>query len=87
MFSAYLPVQNMNLGLTLKAEAIHLTHNVLEKHYHPYIITLFPNKCNLINIFIGSPSWNSQNHGQTIHPTEKFISMNLFKILRVVTWT
>ena len=40
LFSAYLPVQNMNLGLTLEAEAIHLTHNVLksflEKHYHPY---------------------------------------------------
>ena len=56
LFSAYLPVQNMNLGLTLKAEAIHLTHNVLksflEKYYQLYIIILFPNKRNLINIFL-----------------------------------
>ena len=28
-------------------------------------------------------SWNRQHHGQTIHPTEKLISMNLFKILCV----
>ena len=34
----------------------------------------------LINIFIGGPSWNRQHHGQTIHPTENLISMNLFKI-------
>ena len=34
----------------------------------------------LINIFTGSQSWNRQNHGQTIHPTEKL------KILCVVTW-
>ena len=26
----------------------------------------------LINIFTGSPCWNRQNHGQTIHPAEKF---------------
>ena len=25
-------------------------------------------------------SWNRQHHGQTIHPTKKLISMNLFKI-------
>ena len=31
-------------------------------------------------------SWNRQHHGQTIHPTEKLNSMNLFKILFVVTW-
>ena len=31
-------------------------------------------------------SWNRQQQGQTIHPTEKFNSMNLFKSLCVVTW-
>ena len=31
-------------------------------------------------------SWNRQHHGQTIYPTEKFTSMNLFKVLWVVTW-
>ena len=31
-------------------------------------------------------SWNRQHHSQTIHPTKKFTSMNLFKILWVVTW-
>ena len=30
--------------------------------------------------------WNRQHHGQTIHPTEKFISMDLFQILCVVIW-
>ena len=42
----------------------------------------------LINIFTGSQSWNRQHHGQAIHPspTEKLISMNLFKILCVVAW-
>ena len=39
----------------------------------------------LINIFTGSSFRNRQHHGQTIHPTEKLISMNLFKILCVVT--
>ena len=43
-------------------------------------------KVNIINIFTGCQSWNSQHHGQTIHPTEKLISMNLVKILCVVTW-
>ena len=38
-----------------------------------------PKKVHLINIFTGSQSWNIQHHGQTIHPTEKLISMNLFK--------
>ena len=37
----------------------------------------------LINIFTASPSWQ---HNQTIHLTEKLISMNLFKILCVGTW-
>ena len=37
---------------------------------------------NRINIPTGS---NRQNHGQTIHPKEHFISMNLFKILCVLT--
>ena len=31
-------------------------------------------------------SWNLQHHGQTIHPTEKFTLMNLYKIIGVVTW-
>ena len=31
-------------------------------------------------------SWNRQYQSQTIHTTEKFNSMNLFKILCVVTW-
>ena len=39
-----------------------------------------------VNIFTGGPSWNKQQHDQTIHSTEKLISMNLFKILCVVTW-
>ena len=39
---------------------------------------------NLINIFTGSPSWNSHDHDQTIHTNENFISMNLFKIICVV---
>ena len=40
----------------------------------------------LINIFTGSLGWNRQHHSQTIHPTEKLISMNLCIILWVVTW-
>ena len=36
-------------------------------------------ECNLINFFNGSPSWNRQHYGQTIHPTESFISLILFK--------
>ena len=31
-------------------------------------------------------SWNRQHYDQTIYPTEKFNSMNLFKILWVVAW-
>ena len=31
-------------------------------------------------------SWNRQHQGQTLNSTEKLISMNLFKILCVVTW-
>ena len=31
-------------------------------------------------------SWKRQHHGQTIYPTEKFTSMNLFKKFWVVTW-
>ena len=31
-------------------------------------------------------SWNWQHHGQTIDPSDKFTSINLFKILWVVTW-
>ena len=38
---------------------------------------------NLINNFTGGQSRNRQHHSQT---TEKLISMNLFKILCVVTW-
>ena len=40
----------------------------------------------LINSFTGVPGWNRQHHGQTIYPTEKFTSMNLFKIFWVVIW-
>ena len=39
---------------------------------------------NLINNFTGSQK--NQHHDQTIHPTKKLISMNLFKILWFVTW-
>ena len=31
-------------------------------------------------------SWNRQYHGKTIHSTEKFNSINLFKILCVEKW-
>ena len=31
-------------------------------------------------------SWNSQHHGQTIHPTENLVSMNLLQISCVITW-
>ena len=41
----------------------------------------------LINIFNGCFSRNRQHHGQTIHPTESFISITLFKLLCVLTWT
>ena len=40
----------------------------------------------IINIFTGSQSWNRRLHGQTIQPNRKLMSMNLFKILCVVTW-
>ena len=40
----------------------------------------------LVNIFTGSQSWNRQHYDQTIHPTEKLTSMNLFKIFCVVKW-
>ena len=30
--------------------------------------------------------WNIQHHGQTIHPIENLIPMNLFKIICVVIW-
>ena len=39
----------------------------------------------LINSFTGSPGCNRQYHSQTIHSTENFTSMNLFKILWVIT--
>ena len=39
-----------------------------------------------INTFTGSLCCKRQHHGQTIHPKEKLISMNLFKICCVVTW-
>ena len=34
----------------------------------------------------GTTGLNRRYHGQTIDPTGKMISMNLFKILCVVTW-
>ena len=45
------------------------------------------NKFEISSIFLlVVKSWNWQHHGQTIHPTENLISMNLFKILCVATW-
>ena len=44
----------------------------------PYLFAL-PNT-NLINIQQMSWQTDTLNHGQTIHPTEYFISLNLFKI-------
>ena len=49
-----------------------------------YLISL--SSLHLINILLVVESWNRQHHGQNIHPTEKLISVNLFKILCVVTW-
>ena len=40
----------------------------------------------LINKRHGIVSWKRQHHGQSIHPTEKFTSMNLYKILWIVKW-
>ena len=51
------------------------------KQIHPW-----RNLSHLINILLIVESWNRQHHGQNIHPTEKSISVNLFKILCVVTW-
>ena len=52
--------------------------------YRPACLAIL--SINLINIFTGSQSWNRRHHRQTIHPTEKLNSMNLFRILCVVTW-
>ena len=41
---------------------------------------------NPINIPNSSPSCNFHYHGETIHATEIFISMTLFKILGILTW-
>ena len=41
------------------------------------------NPCMKLNIPLGC---KKQHHGQTIHPTENLISMNLFKILCIVKW-
>jgi hypothetical protein len=43
-------------------------------------------KCVLCMNMSGSLCWNRQHDGQTIHPTKNLISMNLFKIICVVTW-
>ena len=40
----------------------------------------------LLIINYHSLGWNRKHHGQIIHPTNKFTSMNLFKILWVVKW-
>ena len=42
---------------------------------------------NLINIVDYCGIWNGLHHGQTIHCTENFISLILFKIPSIVTWT
>ena len=41
------------------------------QHYSKLHITY-----NLLNTFTGSPSWNRQHHGQTIHPTENEFVQN-----------
>ena len=40
----------------------------------------------LLIVLLVVKGWNRQHHSQTIHPTEKFTSMNLYKIIGVVTW-
>ena len=40
----------------------------------------------LLLVLLVVKGWNRQHHSQTIHPKEKFTSMNLSKILCVVTW-
>ena len=40
----------------------------------------------LINIFTHTWPWYCHHHGQTIHPTENFISINLIIILCFLTW-
>jgi hypothetical protein len=40
----------------------------------------------LLIFLLEVPVENRQHHGQSIHLTEKFTSMNVFKIIFVVTW-
>ena len=35
----------------------------------------------LLIVLLVVKGWNRKHHGQTIHPTEKFTSMNLHRIL------
>ena len=41
---------------------------------------------NLINKRHGCGIWNSLHHGQTIHPKENFISMNLLQMSFMITY-
>ena len=40
-----------------------------------------------LTYIINVQSWNSQHHGQTIHPAVNFILLILFKIPGIVTWS
>ena len=51
-----------------------------------FFFLIFASKIGNSVFFTDSQSWNRQHHWQTIHRTEKWISMNLLKILCVVTW-
>jgi hypothetical protein len=63
-----------------------VTGKVRKILYYEIYLIIVQNNIHLINIFSRSQSWNRQHHGQTVNPTEKLISINLFKILCVVTW-
>ena len=39
-----------------------------------------------LNRWVQFGCWNSQHHAQTIHSTEKFISINLLQMFCVITW-
>ena len=51
------------------------------------IHTKFPQGIYLINIFNDRGIWNRLNHRQTIYLTENFISLILYKIISIVTYT
>ena len=63
-------------------------------HHHPctmiiyiYFLSWFYPNSSISSIFLlVVKGWNRQHHNQTIHSTEMFTAMNLFKILCIVTW-